>query len=320
MARRHQGGARQRRNVERLRVVAVHPVAGAAQPDRGPPASRSPASHGGWRSVRRVRAPRQPAGRPTPRLRGRRVTPDRLGRSSGVRPVTEASDTAVDGTAFRQVPIFAHPRQLWEARRASGFRPERSGGQSAHPTTPELPAGIRRGGEPRVPDGVVTVRRLSRVPVQGPGAPTVVAPEPAIVVAPGSAVPVAACDYEVRDPYAVFLEIHVGLDQPMRTLAGSCWRPACGSGRESVTCRSTRGRVGGRVPLSSSSAVRAVGPCCEPGAATSGASCGGPSGSSRSGRNGSRFDLDLLLCRLLRHPDPSRAESCGCRSRRSTAG
>ncbi len=193
---------------------------------------------------------------------------------------------------------------------------------TAHPTTPELPAGIRRGGEPRFPDGVVTVRRLSRVPVQGHGAPTVVAPlDLQLVVAPGSAVPVAAClRYEVRDPYAVFLDIHVGLDQPIvwtfaRELLATGLREWAGVGDVSVhpgpgggqsVYVSLRGESGGAVLRARSSDVggflwrteRLV-----------------PIGSERD-----RFDLDLLLCRLLRHPDPSRAESCGCRSRRSTAG
>ncbi|BFV61051.1 hypothetical protein KCMC57_up61550 [Kitasatospora sp. CMC57] len=103
MARRHEGSAREGRNVERLRVVAVHLVAGPAQPDE----------------VLQGHATTIPQRSVTPGgmlVRSRRVTPDRFGRSSGVRTDTEADDVAFDETFLRQVPLFAQLAGLWAAR------------------------------------------------------------------------------------------------------------------------------------------------------------------------------------------------------------
>ncbi|MFD0574623.1 SsgA family sporulation/cell division regulator [Kitasatospora gansuensis] len=167
----------------------------------------------------------------------------------------------------------------------------------------------------------MTVRRLSRVPVQGPGAPTVATSlDLQLVVAPGADVPVAAClRYDVRDPYAVFLDIHVGLDAPIvwtfaRELLATGVREWAGVGDVTVhpgpggaqhVYVALRGESGGAVLRARSSDIggflwrteRLV-----------------PIGSERK-----HFDLDLLLCRLLRHPAPSRAEGCDCRPRGSSA-
>jgi hypothetical protein len=206
-----------------------------------------------------------------------------------------------------------------------GPRSERSGVGTPEPTSPELPAGTRCGTELRVTEGVVTVPRLPRVPLQGFGAPTVATRlDLQLVVNPGTGVRVPArLRYDARDPYAVFLDIHVGSyavfldihvgsDEPIvwtfaRELLATGSREWAGVGDVTVhpgaggtgsVYVSLRGVSGGAVLRARSSDVggflwrteRLV-----------------PIGSERE-----HFDLDLLLCRLLRHPAPSRAETCGC--------
>ncbi|MFJ9517898.1 SsgA family sporulation/cell division regulator [Kitasatospora sp. NPDC101801] len=159
------------------------------------------------------------------------------------------------------------------------------------------------------------MRRLSRVPVQGAGAPTVSTRlDLHLVVAPGAAVPVPSClRYDVRDPYAVFLDLHVGLEAPVvwafaRELLATGLRewtgvgdvtvhPGAGGGQNVYV--SLRGEAGGAVLRARSRDVggflwrteRLV-----------------PIGSERE-----HLDLDLLLCRLRRHPSSGRMEDCGCR-------
>ncbi|WP_407991837.1 SsgA family sporulation/cell division regulator [Kitasatospora sp. CMC57] len=159
------------------------------------------------------------------------------------------------------------------------------------------------------------MHRLPKVPVQGFGTPTVATRlELQLVVEPGADLAVAAClRYDVRDPYAVFLDIHVGLDQPIvwtfaRELLATGVREWAGVG--DVTVHPGPGDAQnvyiGLRGESGEAALRARA-----------ADIGGflwrterlvPIGSERD-----HFDLDLLLCRLLGHSGAGRAEGCGCR-------